>query len=295
MIFLIFNVFCCGLGYENIRDLAITPTSKCFAIWRSRTTEGRRFRPIQKWAGKIAQAKIGQDRLILTTNVLRSGDRELRRRCGRTVGALCKRAGDCARLQTAPTGCFRPRQNVSRSGDRELRGAAFSHTSKMGGICAQAKIGQDRLILTMGYSRSGDRELQRRCVHTVGALCKRAGDCARLQTAPTGCFRPRQNVSRSGARELRRYGVFAHGKIGQDRLILTLGYSRSGNRELQRRCGRIVGARCPRAGDCARFETAPTGCFRLRQNVSRSGDRELQRGRCFRTRRKWGAKSPNPK
>ena len=40
-------------------------------------------------------------------------------------------------------------KNVSRSGDRELRGAAFSPTPKMGGKIAQAKIGQDRLILTM--------------------------------------------------------------------------------------------------------------------------------------------------
>ncbi len=175
---------------------------------------GRRFRPIQKWAGKIAQAKIGQDRLILTLNVSRSGDRELRRRCGHTVGALCKRAGDCARFQTAPTECFRPGQKcfaIWRS--RTTEGAAFSPAPKMGGIGAQAKIGQDRLILTIGYSRSGDRELRGRCGRIVGALCKRAGDCARFETAPTECFRPRQNVSRSGDRELRRGAAFSRGPV----------------------------------------------------------------------------------
>ena len=100
----------------------------------------------------------------------RSGDRELRRRCGHTVGALCKRAGDCARFATAPTVCFRPRQkmgvrprqNRSRVPDLDHRVfAIWRARTTGGGVFAQSKISQDRLILTMGYSRSGARELQR--------------------------------------------------------------------------------------------------------------------------------------
>ena len=88
----------------------------------------------------------------------------------------------------------------SRSGDRELRGAAFSHTSKMIAIGAQAKIGQDRLILTL----MGSREPGRR------------GFKPRLR----GVFAQAKNVSRSGDRELQKRGKIAQAKMFRDQVFI---------------------------------------------------------------------------
>ena len=46
----------------------------------------------------------------------------------------------------------------------------FSPMPKMGVIEAHGKIGQARLILTMGYSRSGDRELRRGAAFSRGPV-----------------------------------------------------------------------------------------------------------------------------
>ena len=65
-----------------------------------------------------------------------------------------------------------------------------------GGVFAQSKIGQERLILTVGCSGSGDRELQRGRCFRPRQHRTRARE-ARFQTAPTVCFRPGQNRSRA--------------------------------------------------------------------------------------------------
>ena len=131
----------------------------------------------------------------------RLDNRELQRRCGHPVGALCKRAGDCARFQTAPTGCFRPGQKcfaIWRS--RTTEGAAFSPTPKMGVIGAQFKIGQDRLILTLMGSREPGRRGFKPRLRGVSAQAK--------------------NVSRSGDRELQKRGKIAQAKMFRDQVFI---------------------------------------------------------------------------